>query len=158
NVFNFRNFDVMIDYAHNSGGFVELKSFIQKTYSPKKTGIITAVGDRRDEDIRNIGVFAAQIFDEIIIRHDKDLRGRTKKELTELIMEGVRSEKKDVSIKVISEEKEAIEYAMQTAIQGSFITVCTDSVEESIEYLINLQKEEMINSGNDNNAVLLRAS
>ncbi|MBA3663856.1 MAG: cyanophycin synthetase [Bacteroidetes bacterium] len=157
NVFNFQNFDVMVDYAHNSGGFIELKSFIEKTQSPSKVGIIAAVGDRRDEDIRNIGAFAAQMFDEVIIRHDKDLRGRTREELTELILQGIHSQKQHMPVKVISDEKEAIEYAMNNAKKGAFITVCTDAVQKTIEYLGQLQKEEQLRSGSYQN-ILLKAS
>jgi cyanophycin synthetase len=160
NIFNFRNFDVMIDYAHNSGGFVELKSFMEKVDSPCKIGIVAAVGDRRDEDIRNVGIFAAQIFDEIIIRHDKDLRGRTKEELTELIMEGINSQGKKLPVHVISEEHNALDHAMHHAKTGSFITVCTDSVQECINYISGLHKEEInqVGSEGSDNQVLLKAS
>jgi len=37
-----------------------------------------------------MGMYPAQIFDEIIIRHDKDRRGRTDKEITRMILEGVK--------------------------------------------------------------------
>lgn len=157
NVFKFKNFDVMIDYAHNSGGFIELKSFMDKTTSPNKIGIIAAVGDRRDEDIRNVGYFAAQMFDEIIIRHDKDLRGRTREEISELIIEGINSQKPGMTVHVISDEREALHFAINNCIPGTFITVCTDCVQESIEYLSAIQKEEVQNSGSYND-LLLKAS
>ncbi|MBI2720802.1 MAG: cyanophycin synthetase [Bacteroidetes bacterium] len=157
NLFHFKDFDVMIDYAHNSGGFVELKSFMEKTISTCKIGIIAAVGDRRDEDIRNVGVFASQTFDEIIIRHDKNLRGRTKEELNTLIMEGVNSVKANMQVKVISDEKEALLYAIKNAQKGSFITVCTDCVQETIDYLSKMHQEEIQNSETINQT-LLKAS
>lgn len=157
NVFKFRNYDVMIDYAHNSGGFIELKGFLDKTEASCKIGIITAVGDRRDEDIRNVGNFAAQMFDEIIIRHDKDLRGRTHEEISNLILEGIREQKPDMSVQIISDEKEALEHVMRNCQKGSFITVCTDSVQESIDHLSAIHMEEIQNSGVYNNE-LLKAS
>lgn len=157
NVFNFGNFDVMIDYAHNSGGFAELKSFMEKVDSPSKVGIIAAVGDRRTEDIRNVGAFAAQIFNEIIIRHDKDLRGRTKEELTQLIMEGINSQNKNIPVLVISEETKAVEHAVKNASNGAFITVCTDSVQECIDFVSDLHKEFVAQPGSYNQE-LLKAS
>lgn len=156
NIFNFKNYDVMVDYAHNSGGFIELKGFLEKTQSPSKIGIIAAVGDRRDEDIRNIGTFAAQMFDEIIIRHDKDLRGRTKEAITALILEGIHSIKKEIPVQVISDEREAIQFALKSAKKGDFITVCTDCVQESITYLSEMQKQEIMQAGVD--TILLKAS
>ena len=39
-------------------------------------GVIGIPGDRRDEDQREYGALAAGAFDEIIVREDKNLRGR----------------------------------------------------------------------------------
>jgi cyanophycin synthetase len=44
---------------------------------PLKGGIIAGIGDRRDEDIRECATIAARMFDHIIIRQEKYLRGRT---------------------------------------------------------------------------------
>jgi hypothetical protein len=78
NIFKFRNFELMVDYAHNTGGFEELCAFMKQVDAPHKVVIITGVGDRRDEDIRNLGSLSGQMFGEIIIRHDKDMRGGLK--------------------------------------------------------------------------------
>ncbi|MGZ3884592.1 MAG: cyanophycin synthetase [Bacteroidia bacterium] len=146
NIFHFRNFDLMLDYAHNPGGFSELKEFLSSVNSPCKIGIITGVGDRRDEDIRNLGSIAAQIFDEIIIRHDADMRGRTQEELTRLLMEGISKVKQSMPVAVVSKEEDAIRYAIDIAKKGSFIVTCTDSVKGCIEFINGLkQKEEQEN-------------
>lgn len=142
NVFHFRNFDIMLDYAHNTGGFVELKEFMSRVVSPCKIGIITGVGDRRDEDIRNLGSLAAKIFDEIIIRHDADLRGRTQEELTKLLMEGISESKASMPVAVVSKEEDAIRYAIDIAKPGSFIVTCTDSVQGCIDFITDLKKKE----------------
>jgi uncharacterized membrane protein len=75
NLFKFNHFDVLVDYAHNPAAMSALGRFLARTSAVRKTGIITAVGDRRDKDIRNMGSMAARFFDEIIIKHDQDLRG-----------------------------------------------------------------------------------
>lgn len=142
NIFQFRNFELMIDYAHNTGGFVELKSFMQKTPAVYKTGIITGVGDRRDEDIRNLGILSGEIFDEIIIRHDKDLRGRPQHEVTDLLVEGIQRTNPQAVISIISDEIEAIQYAIDHAKNGSFIVVTTDNIQESTDYIKTRQAEE----------------
>ena len=142
NMFKFKNFDLMIDYAHNTGGFMELKTFMDRTRASKKTGIFTGVGDRRDEDIRNLGILAAKMFDEVIIRHDKDMRGRPEAEVTALVIEGLKQENPDISIFVISDEKEAVQHAIDHAQQGEFIVVCTDAIQESTSYVQQRQQEE----------------
>ena len=44
--------------------------------SGRAIGVIGIPGDRRDEDQRQYGAIAAGAFDEIIVREDKNLRGR----------------------------------------------------------------------------------
>lgn len=53
--------------------------------------MISGTGDRRDEDIRELGEISARYFDEIIIRCDKNLRGRTAEEIIELLQQGIRN-------------------------------------------------------------------
>lgn len=143
NLFRFANFRMMVDYAHNEAGFIELKKYMSNVNATKKTGIITATGDRRPQDIRSIGIHAAEIFDEIIIRHDKDTRGRTCDELTDLITEGIREINKEIPVKVISDEQLAIQYAIVNAERGAFIFACADNVYKTIEMVndaLELQK------------------
>ncbi|MEO6301948.1 MAG: cyanophycin synthetase [Bacteroidia bacterium] len=142
NIFKFRDFELMIDYAHNPGGFMELKTFLDRTEASSKVGIITGVGDRRDEDIKNLGVFSGKMFDEIIIRHDKDMRGRPRAEVTELLVQGIMQENKNAVINVISDELEAIQFAIDNAKKGAFIVLCTDSIQDSIEYVKNRLADE----------------
>ncbi|HEX8514747.1 MAG TPA: cyanophycin synthetase [Bacteroidia bacterium] len=141
NIFKFSNFDVMIDYAHNTGGFIELKKYVDNINATAKTGIITAVGDRRDEDIRNIGFYAAQMFTNIIIRHDKDLRGRQSEEISQLLVEGVNSYNKNIPVTIIPDEQDALLNAMSHAVNGSFIFVCTDNIKQSLTFVKQLKEE-----------------
>jgi cyanophycin synthetase len=142
NIFKFRNFDFIIDYAHNKSGFMELKKFLDKTDASEKTGIIAATGDRRDEDIRNLGRYAAQMFDNIIIRHDIDLRGRPGEEHSRLLIEGIEEISKEVPVKVIPDEKEAIMYAISKAKKGSMILACADNVHATIAFVSETKSGE----------------
>ena len=142
NIFKFKNFEVMIDYVHNTDGFDQLKDFMKNIKAEKRVGIIGCAGDRRDEDIKKMGMTAAQIFDEIIIRHDKDGRGRTNEELTRLITEGIQRARPDTEPLIISEEQEALAYAMENAGKGAFIVVSSDDIHNSIEFVKGKQKQE----------------
>ena len=84
----------MIDFAHNPAGYLAIEDFLSNIDSPKKVGIISGVGDRRDEDITECGRIAARMFDHIIIRQEKHLRGRTEQELIDLIVSGINMIKK----------------------------------------------------------------
>jgi cyanophycin synthetase len=142
NIFQFRNFQVMVDYAHNSAGFNAIAKFLEKVEAKPKVGIIAGVGDRRDEDIVNLGKIAAQMFDEIIIRQDKNLRGRTEQEIIDFMLSGVKSIDPNKEVKVIRSEIEAINYAINNAQKGSFIVICSDVVPDALEQVMKFKEEE----------------
>jgi cyanophycin synthetase len=142
NIIHFSDFDVMVDYAHNPAGFRALAQFLAKVEATHKVGIITAVGDRRDEDIRELGRLAAGMFDEIIIRLDKDLRGRPGDDIVRLLMEGITSEVPHRSIAVIADTTRAVCNAITNARSGSFIMVCCDNVEETLAIVRGCKEKE----------------
>lgn len=144
NLYRFRQFDLMLDYAHNTGGFIELKAFMSKTKASHKIGIITGVGDRRDADLRNLGALAGDIFDDIIIRFDKDMRGRPEKEMAVLLTEGIMTSNPQAKVSVVPDERDAIEQAMVTAPKGSFVFVCTNTIAESTAFVKSRLAEEQL--------------
>jgi cyanophycin synthetase len=135
NLFQFKNFRLMVDYAHNTGGYIQMKKYLEQVNASQKTGIIAATGDRRLEDIKNIGRYAAQMFDKIIIRHDKENRGRTKEELSKFLTEGIREINNYTSVIIISDEIESIQYAIDNARTGEFIFVCADDVQGTLSHV-----------------------
>lgn len=144
NLFRFWNYKVMVDYAHNKGGYIELEKYMSRVKASVKIGIIAATGDRRDEDIRDLGICAARIFDDIIIRHDKDGRGRSNEEITSLLIDGIHTTKPDMNVNVISDELEAINYAMSNAPKDAFIFVCTDDVMTTLEFMKHAQEQDQL--------------
>ena len=142
NMFQFRNFTVMVDYAHNPAGFQAIGKFLEKIEARPKIGIIAGVGDRRDEDTIQLGEIAAAIFDEIIIRQDRNLRGKTEQEIIDLIMKGIHNIDPDKKVKVIPSEPEAIDYAIRNAKKGSYITICSDVVPDALEQIMKHKEEE----------------
>jgi cyanophycin synthetase len=142
NIFHFKNYDLMIDYAHNTDGFVQLAEFMKTVESPEKIGIITSPGDRRDEDIEEAGYLASKMFDKIIIRHDNDTRGRTQENITGLLKKGIFKNDSQKNVQVISDEIDSIKYAMDHAGNGAFVIACSDKVKESIEFVTGVYNEE----------------
>jgi cyanophycin synthetase len=133
NIFEFRKFKVLIDFAHNPSGYKGVEEFLSSVEATKKIGIIAGVGDRRDEDIKECATIAARMFDHIIIRQEKHLRGRTEEEIIGLIMEGIEASGKKVTTEIIKREVEAIKHAIDNAEEGSFITALSDVVTNAIE-------------------------
>lgn len=133
NMFYFKNFTIMLDYAHNTHGIQAIGKFVQAMDSPLKVGIVAGVGDRRDEDIIAVGYESAKIFDEIIIRQDKNLRGRTEEDMIDLMTQGIHSVDPNKKITVFRKEKDAIDFAINTAVKDSFIVVISDVVPDALE-------------------------
>ena len=143
NFFNFKNFTILADFAHNPHGLNLLCDFVNKLDYPKKIGVISGTGDRRDEDIRELGRISGRHFDEIIIRQDKNLRGRTAEEIVNLLVEGITETKtKEIPINIIYNEKEAIMHAYNNAKPGSLITIMCDVVAEALDLIKGLKEKE----------------
>ncbi len=133
NMFYFKNFTVMLDYAHNTHGIQAIGKYVQSVDAPLKVGIVAGVGDRRDEDIISLGEESAKIFDEIIIRQDKNLRGRTEEEMIELMTRGIKNIDPLKKITLFRKESEAIDHAIATAQKDSFIVVISDVVPDALD-------------------------
>ena len=133
NMFRFKNFTVMLDYAHNTHGIQAIGKFVDSFDAPLKVGLIAGVGDRRDEDLISLGAECAKIFDEIIIRQDKNLRGRTEQEIIDLIVQGIKQIDMYKKTTVIRKESEAIDFALQNAVKDSFIVIISDVVPDALE-------------------------
>ncbi len=143
NLFKFKHFEFLVDFAHNQAGLKLLCDFISKVEGSPKVGIISGTGDRRDEDIKDIGRISAQHFDELIIRQDKNLRGRTAEEIVNLLVSGINETRtKEIPITIIYNEKEAILHAFKNAKPGSLITIMCDVVAEALDMIRGLKEEE----------------
>ena len=143
NLFEFNEFTILLDYAHNPAGMRALQKFTDTFEATLKVGIIAGVGDRREEDTNQIGSIAAEMFDEIIIRQDKRLRGRTEQELIKMLDDGIKMKDPNKKTTIIPSEKEAIIYAVNNAVKGSLIVLCSDVIPDALELVQKLKKEEL---------------
>ena len=133
NIFDFKEYKVLIDFAHNADGFRGIKEFLSGVESPYKIGIITGTGDRRDDDIRDLGRISSEMFDHIIIRQDKFLRGRKAEDIVKLLLEGINERNPNQSYEYIPKEIEALEHALSIAKPGTFITALSDVIDNAID-------------------------
>ena len=62
NLFEFKHFKFLVDFAHNPAGLELLGSFVSKMEGTPKVGIISGTGDRRDEDIKDLGRISGKYF------------------------------------------------------------------------------------------------
>ncbi|MFM2047953.1 MAG: hypothetical protein RI955_499 [Bacteroidota bacterium] len=142
NMFHFKNFTVMVDYAHNTHGIIAIGKFVKQVEATRRIGVIAGVGDRRDEDTISLGAEAAKIFDEIIIRQDRNLRGKSEQQIIDLILQGIKSVNPDLKVTVFKQEKESIDFVIKNAPKGAFITICSDVVPDALDQIMRLKEEE----------------
>ena len=142
NFFYFKNFTVLADFAHNPHGLRLLCDFISKLDYPMRIGVISGTGDRRDEDIRELGEISARHFDEIIIRCDKNLRGRTAEEIIDLLKQGINNINPSIPTMVIPNEDEALDYIYENPKQGALYTIMCDVVARVLDKMKELKERE----------------
>jgi len=149
NLFELDGVKVLIDYAHNAAGLETVGDFVQRMTSGLPSGgapgqpswtanlkvaVIATPGDRRDEDMRELGRVAAKYFDEIVIREDQNLRGRKPGETASHIVEGVREAVKAGArmgnVEVILDEMEATKAALDRSRPGDLVVLCVDYATE----------------------------
>ena len=133
NIFEFSKFKVLIDFAHNPTSYRGIEDYLGSVDATRKIGIISGVGDRRDKDIKECAVIAARMFDHVIIRQEKHLRGRTESEIINLILEGLKEGDASVTHEVVSLEIEAIKHAISLAEEGTYIVALSDVIDNAID-------------------------
>jgi cyanophycin synthetase len=149
NVFDLDGMKVVIDYAHNPAGLETLGEFIERlTHDVPRGGgpfsasgranlrvaVVATAGDRRDDDMRQLGRVAARYFDDVIIREDRHARGRPPGQTAQLIEEGVREGisqgARAGNVEVVLDEMEATRRAIDRSRPGDLVVLCVDYATE----------------------------
>jgi len=142
NLFELRRFNVLVDYAHNPHGYTAVEDYIQNISARRKVGIISGVGDRRDEDIRECAAIAGRMFDHIIIRQEADLRGNTEEKIIALLLEGLNGSNKKVTYEIIPDEADAIQHALTIAEEGDFVVALTEQITTVVNVIHDYKTKE----------------
>jgi cyanophycin synthetase len=141
NLVEVANTEVFVDYCHNAAGMKELGAFIDR-YAERKEGqaelgkisrigMIGAAGDRRDDDIRELGEVAADHFDVLVVREDARLRGRAAGECARLVAEGAHAAMESGArcrkVEIVLDELDAVRHVMARANPGDLVVLCADN-------------------------------
>lgn len=144
NLFEVKDYQVLIDYAHNPHGFKAVGDFV-RNWQGSKIGVVGGPGDRRDEDLVLLGNIAAQIFDQILIKEDKDPRGRQPGEVADLIKKGIYQITTDKYHEIILDETEAINTALNQAQKDSLVVIFPEKVTLAIDLVKQRRQKELLN-------------
>jgi len=130
----------IIDYCHNVDGMRNLADFVQQMVAEggngamrrgRAIGVIGMPGDRRDEDMREYGALAAAAFDEIVVREDRNLRGRAPGAAATIVADGVLRAREGAAARTtrverILDELAAVKAALRRAGPGDLVVMCVD--------------------------------
>ena len=137
NIHEINGIKVILDYGHNIERYNSVIKAIKKIANKHIFGVIGVPGDRKDEDILKIGTLCGKSFDKVIIKEDKDRRGRKEGEVAKILEKGVRTNLKD--IKIILDELEAFKNIFKVAEPGDVIVVFYEKIDLLIQYLNELE-------------------
>jgi cyanophycin synthetase len=140
NLFNLGNYHALVDYAHNPAGYEAVGSFV-KNWSGPAIGVVGGPGDRRDEDLIELGILSASFFDRIIVKEDDDNRGRPEGDTAKLIVQGIcqtpTESNSPVSHTIRLDETEAIEWALDHAPENALVVIFPDNVSRAISLIMS---------------------
>jgi len=155
NVYDRHPFKVIMDYGHNAAAVRSMCELADRMdVRGKRVCVLSAPGDRRDEDIVDIGRAAAGHFDRYICRRDDGLRGRKGDEIPKmlraaLLEAGVSAQ----AIDVIPDEQESIDTALRGGRHGDLLLIFADALTRSWGQIVRFRPEESGPAASDSAAV-----
>ena len=141
NIYVEHPFMVILDYGHNAAAVEAMVSLVTRLdVAGRRLVVLAAPGDRRDEDIAEIGRIAAGNFERYICRRDDVLRGRRPDEVPQLLRDalvanGVPAEQ----ILVAPEEQAAVDTGLREAEPGDLLLIFGDKITRTWKQVIQFQ-------------------
>ncbi|HYG77039.1 MAG TPA: cyanophycin synthetase [Planctomycetota bacterium] len=138
NLYQVKEGYVLLDYGHNAPAFEAICGFAARWNGYRTTGIVTVPGDRRDDLIENAASVAARGFRRLIIREDKNTRGRVPGAIAEMMCRAARTAVPGIDCQVIPDELQALKHALDTMSPGELIILFYEStLADAVELLKN---------------------
>ena len=134
NLFNLGTHHALVDYAHNPASYEAIGGFVGN-WNGQRLGVIGGPGDRRDEDLMELGEIASRVFDRIIIKEDDDKRGRESGSAADCILKGVLQSNPNAQTEIILNETEALETALTQVEAGGLVVIFPESVSRAIAHI-----------------------
>jgi cyanophycin synthetase len=123
NLYRLNGGHVMVDYGHNPDAFDAICRMTSAWNDRQVTGIISVPGDRDDSIIDRAARAAAKGFDRLIVREDRDLRGRKPGDVANILFRAIREESPATECEVILDETEALRQAVSRMVKNEVIVV-----------------------------------
>jgi cyanophycin synthetase len=139
NFYDEHPFRVLLDYAHNAAALEKVCDVVNLLdVTGRRIGVLSAPGDRRDEDIEAIAAATVGAFDLYICRRDDNLRGRGPDEVPELLARSLISHGvPEDAIERIPDERAAVEAALRRAEPGDLVVLFADALQRTWNQIVD---------------------
>jgi cyanophycin synthetase len=142
NLHDGHGFRVVVDYAHNPAGLAALAEVVRgmRPRFRRVIGVVSTPGDRRDEDMDELGRIAATMLDEIVLRELPDRRGRQPGEVMRRIGDGARATGiPEERLHEIAEEAAAVDAALRMARPGDLVVLLPTDIDATWRQVVAFQ-------------------
>jgi cyanophycin synthetase len=120
---------VVLDYAHNPAALRGLMDVALRMEARRRIGLVAMPGDRRDEDLRELGQIASVLDYVIAKEHAHYRRGRAPGESARLIAEGLEAGGMDAArYEIAEEESAAVARALEMMEPGDLVVILADDL------------------------------
>ncbi|WEK46380.1 MAG: cyanophycin synthetase [Candidatus Andeanibacterium colombiense] len=132
NVIDDHPFRVILDYAHNAASLKALGESLPglRPAGGRTIGMVSIPGDRREQDIIEIGRLAVTIFDRVVFREGPDGRTRPRGEVLKLLEQGAAEAGGNGRFESIMEEADAVAHCLAMARPGDLVVLFPTKVED----------------------------
>ncbi len=138
NIHDYNGVRIILDYGHNIEGYKKALTAVKEITKGKVIGVIGVPGDRSNDSVKEIGKISSKFIDRIIIKEDKDRRGRKLGEIAQLIKLGIDSSNENNNAKIVLDEVEALKEAIKESNVGDSIIVFYEKIKPLIEVIDKL--------------------
>lgn len=135
NVYSARGVTIIVDYAHNPAAYAALAAMARSLTRTRRIAVLTCPGDRREDDLHDIGRTCAAGFDELFV-YEADPRGRPSGETAGLILTGARGAGKDErTLHAVVPVADAFDAAMAHCTPGDVLVFACGSAATAAQQL-----------------------
>ena len=127
---------IILDYAHNVAAIRSILEFVASSPDGRHLALLSAPGDRRDEDLRAIGALATVVDHAIFKEHEHYRRGRDAGETARVLTEGfLDAGGRPDRVATFAEERDAVAHALAMMRPGDVALIIADDMAAVLEQL-----------------------
>ncbi len=132
---------MILDYGHNAAAMTAMVQFVERLGAAgRRIVVLSAPGDRRDEDVAQSALAVAGYFDKYICRRDDNLRGRGPDEVPRLLRDAlVGAGVAPDDVEMIPDERESLNVALTECRAGDLLLFFGDDIARCWEQIVNFR-------------------